>query len=474
MNPHAWLDLTLDPGWVVRDDALSSMNPLDFPGYDPDHEPILSVSGACGGHAIEAIAFDFDVLGGSMGVVVGETVARAFERALARRAAVLALTASGGARMQEGMPALVQMAKTVTARTGHRKAGLPFIAYLRNPTTGGVYASFGSLADIVWAEPDATVGFAGPRVAQTVTGKPLPPGSHSAAFAERYGLIDAIVPVNELKPRLRIALDVLLGRDAPSAAPEPPEPKRSADLNAWAEVELARHPLRPTGAGFARRVCSDLSQINGDRTGFNEEGMLCGFARISGVRAAVIAIDRTHPMPPGFRKAQRLMSIAGGLKLPLVTFIDTPGADPSSESEAMGIARSIAQTFHDVLEYPAPTVAVVTGEGGSGGALALAACDQILICEHAVFSVIGPEAAASILKRDDPQATANDLRLTSHDLRAFGIADRIVAEPYPGAHADPDSAADAIARGIARALVAADPRVRHRRWREAGNGYLKQ
>ncbi|HEX9694755.1 MAG TPA: carboxyl transferase domain-containing protein [Actinomycetota bacterium] len=471
-----WLDLALDPGWVERDGDLAAGNPLAFPGYDPGRETVVAASGASGGHPVEAVSFDFGILGGSMGIVAGEKVARAFERALGRRAAVVALCASGGARMQEGMTALVQMAKTVVSRETLARAGLPFVAYLRNPTTGGVYASFASLADVVWAEPGATVGFAGPRVAEAVTGRPLPDGSHTAAFAVEHGLIDAEVTPEALRAALRALIDLAGGRDTTAPVATVPEPKAPSPPDAWREVELARHPDRPDGIAFARRVASDPVEIHGDGRGADDAGVLCAFARIGGVRCGIVALGRAHPGPGGFRKAQRLIGLAGRWRLPVVSFVDTPGADPSSESEANGIARAIADTFAALLAHPQPVVAVVTGEGGSGGALALACADRLLILEHAIFSVIGPEAAATILRRDDAASVAADLRLTAFDLRRLGLADRVVAEPSPAAHADPDRAADAVGHAIALALAQIDPEsareARTRRWREAGNQFL--
>lgn len=471
-----WLDLVLDPGWVERDGDLTSGNPIGFPGYEPGAETVTAASGACGGHAVEAVSFDFSILGGSMGIVAGEKVARAFERAMARRAAVVALCASGGARMQEGMTALVQMAKTVVSRDTLVRAGLPFVAYLRNPTTGGVYASFASLADVIWAEPGATVGFAGPRVAEAVIGRPLPAGSHTAAFATGHGLIDGEVAPEALRAALRGLLDIAAGRDATSPVATMIEPKAPPQQDAWGEVTLARHAGRPDGIAFARRITSDLIEIHGDRVTGDDGGVVCGFARIGGVRCGIVALGRTHPGPAGFRKARRLIGLAGGWRLPVVTFIDTPGADPSSESEASGIARAIAETFAAMLSHPGPTVALVTGEGGSGGALALACADRLLMMEHAVFSVIGPEAAAAILRRDDPASVASDLRLTSFDLRGLGIADRVVAEPSPAAHADPGKAVAAAGRAIALSLAQIDPATaresRTRRWREAASRFL--
>src|SRR5260221_6485976 len=264
IEPHtptsaaAWASLVLDPGYNAVDDGLASTDPSGFPGYDTDAESVLCASGTSGGLPVEVIAFDFSVLGGSLGVVAGERIARAFERAVVRRGAVVALLATGGARMQEGMAALVQMGKTVVARQTLAKHGLPFVAYLRNPTTGGVYASFGALADVIWAEPGATVGFAGPRVAERMSGRPLPTGSHTAEFAFARGLVDGIVPADELRDRVRAFLDATLGSDdLPGGTAMPPAPSQ-APADAWEEVLLARHNDRPTGRAFAERIATGI------------------------------------------------------------------------------------------------------------------------------------------------------------------------------------------------------------------------
>ncbi|GAC1415604.1 MAG: carboxyl transferase domain-containing protein [Actinomycetota bacterium] len=468
-----WLDLILDPGWAERDAALRSGNPLQFPGYDPDSESVVAASGTCGGFAVEAVSFEFEVFGGSMGIVAGEKIARAFERAIAPRCAVIAVCARGGARMPEGLLALSQMAKTVVARDALASAGLPFIAYFGNPTTGGVYASFGSLADVAWAEPSATIGFAGPRVASRFSGTSLPPSSHTAEFALRHGLVDDVVSPEMLRARICTALDLLTGPDLPAGDavdPEPSEPTRTA----WECVTAARDPKRPTAADLLTRIDPELMELRGDGQGLDDRDVTCALARINGARMLAIALHRTSPKPSGYRKAQRALSIAATLRLPVVALIDTPGADPSSESEGSGIARAIASTFRMMLAHPAPTVSVVTGEGGSGGALAFASTDRLLIMENAFFSVIGPEAAAVILKREDVGDVAEALQLSAFALRRFGIADRIISEPQSGSNIE---MADVVAREIRHALSEIDPAqardARAARWRQAGNQWLR-
>ena len=474
-----WIDLVLDQGWEERDTGLASSDPLGFPGYtsrDAARESVITADGAVAALPVVVISFDFDVFGGSMGVAAGEKIARAFERAIERRAAVVALTATGGARMQEGMLALSQMPKTITARRALTVAGLPFLAYLRHPTTGGVYASFASLADVLWAEPGATIGFAGPRVAEQVA--PLQEGSHTAEFSLANGLIDDVVRPDDLRGSVGVFLRATIEPDAPGRPRESTESPAAAG-GVWDQVTLARHPGRPAGRRILDGISDAFIEVRGDRAGVDDTGVASGLARIAGRRCGVIALDRTRPTPPGYRKAYRLLRFAGALGVPLVTLIDTPGADPSSSSEQQGIARTIATAFRTVLEHPGPSVAVVTGEGGSGGALCLAVCDRILICENAIFSVIAPEGAAAILKRSDIEGVAQSLKLTAKDLIAFGLADGVVPEPPGGAHEDPDLGIKLIGEALGSALddLAAQPAaerlaVRRERWRNAGNSFL--
>ncbi len=473
------LDLVLDAGWEERDAGLTASDPLGFPGYrgrDETAESVVSADGTIAGTPVVGISFEFEVFGGSMGVVAGERIARAFERAVSRHVAVIALTASGGARMQEGMPALAQMAKTVLARRGLTAAGLPFLAYMSHPTTGGVYASFASLADVLWAEPGATIGFAGPRVAEQVA--PLEDESHTAEFSLANGLVDDVIAIEDLGAAARAFLRATIEPDEPDASREAVDSPTTA-ARGWELVELARHPDRPSGRRILDGIAEGFVELRGDRAGVDDAGLATGVARIAGRRTGLIALDRTRPSPSAYRKAYRSLRFSGALGLPLVTLIDTPGADPSSGAEAGGIARTIATAFRTVLEHPGPSVAVVTGEGGSGGGLALAVCDRVLVCENAIFSVIAPESAAAILRRGDVEGVAGDLRLSAQDLVAFGIADAVVPEPPRGAHVDPDAFVRAIGEAIGRTLseLSAIPNerrlgARRDRWRRVGNEFL--
>ena len=432
-SARAWLDTILEPGYELLFEDVVSDDPLQFPGYREDleearartgcTESVLVARGSVGvprasveaGTAI-VIAFEFGFLGGSMGVAAGERIRRAFELGADTRTPVVALTASGGVRMQEGMLGLGRMPATILARRRLADAGQPFIAYLRDPTTGGVYASFASTADVIWAEPGATVGFAGPRVAEAVTGEPLPPGSHTAELALSSNLVDELIAPEDLRDHLKTRF---AGYMTPPRGSAPfPEPEDDG-TPAWERVLRARASDRPSGGEYA---------------GNSDPGatLTVRLASFGSHRAIAIAQHRHHgngrTTPAGYRRARRAIRSAGRLGLPIVTFIDTPGADPSTHSDQQGVAFEISETFNALLEAPVPTVAVVVGEGGSGGALALAACDRLLIQENAIFSVIAPEGAAAILRRTDVQQVAADLRLTAFDLRRFGIADRIIPD----------------------------------------------
>ena len=463
MTPRSareWLDLVLDPDWTLLFDDVVSGDPLEFPGYAEQlraarektgcSESVLVAEGVLAGQRMIAIAFEFGFLGGSMGVAAGERICRAFEHAAATGVPVVAMTATGGARMQEGMLALSQMPATLIAREKLVAERAPFFCYLRNPTTGGVFASFASSADLLWAEPHATIGFAGPRVAESMTGEPLPEASHTAETALAHGLIDEIVPVADLRKRVSEFLGpVSYGIAGAGHSIEEAQPSTAAD--AWTEVTLARDAKRPTGADYLPggtilgRGGPDASILVCVADDWLEHGRPIFIAqnRFSGT-------GRTHP--GGYRRVRRAIGFAARFRRPIVTLIDTPGADPSAGSEADGIAREISATFEALLIAPVPTVAVCVGEGGSGGALALAACDVFLISEHGTFSVIAPEGAASILRRDDLETVANELRLTAHELKALGLADHVVAEPEGGAHADPHRAISKVHGAIMAAL----------------------
>lgn len=413
------------------DTDLRSGDPLRFPGYAAklaglDHESVTT--GLADGFVL--IEGDFDVIGGSMGLVHGEKVVRAFDRATEARLPVVVVTRSGGARMQEGMVSLVQMARTAAAAERHRTAGLLAVAVHRSPTTGGVFASYGSLCDLAIAESDALIGFAGPRVVEQTGGGDVEGRSHSAETAEAAHLVDNVADAEDLLAWVEGALG---SRPQPLWVSRTPTPVRQVTneaTGAWAEVLAARAMGRPSGVQVAAAATSSWTELAAG----TDPALRTALATIADRRVVVVASDRYggdgRPRPAGYRLAQRGIALAGRLGLPVVTLIDTPGAAADVDAENDGIAREIARTFAAMATVPSPTIGVCVGEGGSGGALALGATDRLLIQTHATFSVISPEGAATILERDAAQAeeVAPALRLTSSDLLELGVVDAVVPE----------------------------------------------
>ena len=430
--------LDLD-SWRPVDDTLVSSDPLTFPGYpgaleerrtSPGDESVKAGPGLISGLEVEYALFDFSFFGGSMGEVAGERLARSMERAAEHGVPFLLRTSTGGARMQEGMRALIQMPKVVVARLRLADAGVPFIAILAHPTTGGVFASLASLADVTIAEAKATIGFAGPRVAERFMGYRLPHGSHTAESAFMSGLVDEVVDPDELRDFVTSIL-ITFTPDKPVDA-RPPSGPANERLDEWEAVRLARDEDRPLAHELILEIAESLVVLHGDRVGGVDPAVDIVLARIAGRRMVVLALDRQRsPGPAAFREARRAIEIAVRLGLPIVSIVDTPGADPSADSEAAGIAGEIARTFRDLLSAPVPTLSIVTGEGGSGGALAFCTTDVLLAYENSVFSVIGPELAAEILWRDSERGAeaARLLKISAADLLTLGIADGLIPEP---------------------------------------------
>ncbi|MCB0986683.1 MAG: acetyl-CoA carboxyl transferase [Microthrixaceae bacterium] len=442
------------------DTGLASGDPLGFPGYAEKLDGLRSESVRTGLVTVEGtpavlIEGDFDVIGGSMGLVHGEKVVRAYDRAIERRLPVVIVTRSGGARMQEGMVALVQLARVAAAARRHTAEGLLSVAVLRSPTTGGVLASYGSLTDLRVAEAGATVGFAGPRVSEAVTGQAVGETSHHAESALAAGLVDAVLDPAEI-PGWVAAVLGSIDRPLVARSAGVVEPLTVAEVDtgveepaggAWAEVRAARDPNRPSGMQLAAMLVSSWVELSPA----TDPTLRTALATVAGHRVVVVASDRHagtgRPGPDAYRLVRRGLFLAGRLGLPVVTLVDMPGAEPGAESENGGIAGEMARTFADMADLPTPSISVCVGEGGSGGALALAAADLFVIQEHAIFSVIGPEGAAVILERDAGAAprVAPLLRLTSGDLAELGIVDGVIAD-------DPHSVV-AVVEGAVRSAV---------------------
>ncbi|GGV39995.1 hypothetical protein GCM10010182_75630 [Actinomadura cremea] len=432
-------------------------------------EAVRAVRGTIEGAPVVAAVMDFPFLGGSLGSAAGELVTRAAEAALADRTPLLLVTASGGARMQEGALSLMQMAKTSAALAALDEAGVLTIAVLTDPTYGGVAASFATLADVLLAEPGARMGFAGPRVIEQTIRQELPADFQTAEFLAAHGVVDRIAPRAELRPTLGRLL--ALGR--PGAAPRPAggalvtDPAGLPERDPAAAVRLARDLDRPTTLDYAFSLLDGFLELHGDRHRADCPAIVGGVGALDGVPVMLIGHQKGHTPaelsarnfgmagPEGYRKAARLMRLAAKLGLPVVTLIDTPGAYPGVEAEEGAQALAIAENLRLMAGLPVPVVAVVTGEGGSGGALALGVADRVYALADAVYSVISPEGCAAILWNDAGRAAeaARALRIGGPDLLRFGIVDGCVPEPPGGAQADPAGAAERLRRVLLDALA---------------------
>jgi acetyl-CoA carboxylase carboxyl transferase subunit beta len=428
----------------------ASDDPLGFPGY---LEKLTAVRVEGDAHAVDigtlmlgdaevVIARGrFDVLGGSMGRTHGSFVTTAMAYAREHRLPFIALTSSGGARMQEGMLSLIQMARTAEGIRALREAGVPSLTHLGHPSTGGVFASYASLADVLIADPEATVGFAGPRVAESVTGAPVGPDSHHGRSAFASGLVDGLATPSEARAHLTEWAELL--HPALRGGPLPRVTRSEHTtvlLDASEVVARTRAPGRPSARQLLGDVFDHAVELSGDRVGGVDRVAVAAIARLGSRTMVVVGFDRDAvgqhgrrglPGPAAFRTIQRALALAQRHSLPVVSFIDTVGADPSPGSEADGVASAIAETFVATLSVDTPTVGVVTGEGGSGGALAIGSTDRLLIQDDAFFSVISPEGAATILHRDPSRAdeVVRHLHVRAHDLLELGIVDDVLPGP---------------------------------------------
>ncbi len=448
-------------------------------------EAVVTGTAQLDGHPIVLLVMDFRFLAGSMGVEVGRRVAHAAARAVQLQLPLIAVCASGGARMQEGALSLVQMARTAEAFGRLDDAGLLSVCVLTDPTYGGVSASFAALGAVVIAERGAHVGFAGPRVVEQTIRQPLPSGFQTAEFLLAHGLIDRVEQRADLRPLLARLVRLHAG---PAVAPvvhdvEDDEPGGDADdleatgesrvrggepaapdEDAWDAVQSARDIARPTARDYFGTVFDDFVEIHGDRAFADDPALVAGIASIAGRTVVVLGQQKGRTVkhlvetnfgmahPEGYRKALRLLDHAERFGLPVVTFVDTPGAHPGLEAEQRGQFIAIAEMISRICRLRTPVVSVITGEGGSGGALALCAADRLLMLENSFLSVISPEGCAAILWRNAAQAptAARALRLGPKPLLDLGIADSIVPEPPGGAQGDLVGAA----RRIRRAVVA--------------------
>lgn len=534
--------LVCDEGSFVEWDAdIADVDPLEFPGYREKvagyrektgkHEAVRTGRALLGGRPAALGFMESDFMMGSMGSVVGEKVSRLFDRATEEGLPVIIFCASGGARMQEGLASLMQMAKTACAVERHDRAGLLYISVITDPTTGGVTASFATLADIIFAEPGALIGFAGQRVIRDTIKQDLPEGFQTAEFALEHGLIDAIVERDDLREVLRAGIafhqprpgdaeDELhvfstLARERVSVQrqggfiqnllknpleglpfadmfmkPEDTEERTRRDLerhaerelkrsgvtdevvpgSAWESVQLARNVHRPTARTYINEISPSFLELHGDREFADDKAIIAGLGRIDGRPVTIIAqekgttlderIERNFgcPQPEGYRKTARLMRQAEKFGRPIVCLVDTQGAFCGTQAEERGQGNAIAENLELMAGLRVPVVSVLLGEGGSGGALALALANRVAMQENAVYSVLSPEGFASILWKDGKRApeAAEVMGMNSAEVLKLGVVDAVLPEGEGPAHENPEQSAEVVHAYIAQALEELD------------------
>ena len=474
---------------------LQTENPLDYKGYEEKIEKLQEKTGLreagvtgkatiLGKPAVLAVC-DGRFMMASMGEIVGEKITRAVERATRQELPVIIFACSGGARMQEGIVSLMQMAKTSAALKRHSDAGLLYISVLTDPTTGGVTASFAMLGDIILAEPKALIGFAGPRVIEQTIGQKLPKGFQRSEFLLEHGFIDQIVERPKMRETLgRIlefhgkvqteiedtidktagetasqtgdqAVDRATGKIVSKTTVHTADEIKSKDsedivdkaqtqkINAWDRVLLSRRKNRPVGSDYIRMLFQDFTEFHGDRLYGDDPAIIGGIAYFKERPVTVIAQEKgtntkenimrnfAMPSPEGYRKALRLMKQAEKFHRPVICFVDTPGAFCGLEAEERGQGEAIARNLYELSGLKTPVLSIVIGEGGSGGALALAVADEVWMLENSIYSILSPEGFASILWKDSTKAkeAAKVMKLTADDLKKMGVIECVLEEP---------------------------------------------
>lgn len=468
---HAYrrIEMVTDEGTFEEwDKGLTTRNPLHYKGYEEKleglqkkyglDEAVITGKARIDGTEVAIGVCDGRFLMASMGQVVGEKVARAAERATEEGLPLILFACSGGARMQEGIVSLMQMAKTSAALKRHSDAGLLYISVLTDPTTGGVTASFAMLGDVILAEPKALIGFAGPRVIEQTIGQKLPKGFQRSEFLLEHGFIDAIVERPQLKETLSriLKLHEKEGQETRGAEPSGNEPPSESSTfsgegvqvhnqvaRAWDRVEISRMKDRPVGSDYIGALFTDFTELHGDRYFADDKAIIGGIARFHGKPVTVIVqakgtntrenIERNFgmPSPDGYRKALRLMKQAEKFGRPVICFVDTPGAFCGLEAEERGQGEAIARNIYEMSGLIVPVLSIIIGEGGSGGALAMATADQVWMLENSIYSILSPEGFASILWKDSSRAkeAAEVMRLTAQDLYEMGMVEKVFPEP---------------------------------------------
>jgi acetyl-CoA carboxylase carboxyl transferase alpha subunit/acetyl-CoA carboxylase carboxyl transferase beta subunit len=456
------ISMVTDKGSFIEwDTGIENNNPLKFKGYKEKIENLQErtnldesvVTGEAVIHGQKAAigVCDAGFLMGSMGYVTGEKITRMIERATKEALPVIIFACSGGARMQEGIVSLMQMAKTSAALKKHADAKLLYITVLTDPTTGGVTASFAMLGDIILAEPGALIGFAGPRVIEQTIGQKLPEGFQRAEFLVEHGFVDRIIKREETKDVLSKLIKAhstenrisIKNKDSFHINKVNENIDKKEKKTAWEQVQIARMADRPTALDYINEIFDDFEEFHGDRLYGDDKAIVGGIGMINGKVVTVIGeqkgrntkenIERNFgmPSPEGYRKALRLMKQAEKFNRPIINFVDTPGAFCGLEAEERGQGEAIARNLLEMSGLKVPVLSIIIGEGGSGGALALAVGNEVWIMENATYSILSPEGFASILWKDSKRAdeAANVMKITARDLEKLHIVERVIPEP---------------------------------------------
>ena len=475
---HAYrrIEMIVDEGTFEEwNKEMPFSNPLDFPGYEKKvlaarekshlNEAIVTGKGMIDGNPAVVGVCDARFIMSSMGHVVGEKITDAVERATKEKLPVIIFACSGGARMQEGIVSLMQMAKTSAALKRHHKAGQLFVSVLTDPTTGGVTASFAMLGDIILAEPGALIGFAGPRVIEQTIGQKLPEGFQRSEFLQDHGFVDKIVKREEMKDAISAILKLHrspnqeqngensffhvdnCGKSEAASGKEKKTKFRRNKKSPWDTVQLSRSSERPVASDYINAVFDDFMELHGDRYFGDDGAIVGGIASFHGMPVTVIGQEKGKntkdnikrnfgmPSPEGYRKALRLMKQAETFGRPIICFVDTPGAFCGLEAEERGQGEAIARNLFEMADITVPILSIVIGEGGSGGALAMAVANEVWMLENAIYSILSPEGFASILYKDSKKASdaARVMKITARDLMELGLIERIIAEEEPAA-----------------------------------------
>lgn len=443
------------------DTEMYSINPLEFPLYSDKicelkkklktNSAVVTGKGMINNNSVYFAIMDYRFLMGSMGIVEGEKITRIIEKATEENEPVIIFTASGGVRIQEGTIAVYQMSKVAAAIKKHSNKGLLFISVLTDPTFGGVTASFASLGDIIIAEPNTTIGFAGKRVIEQTINKKLPDEFQTSEFMIKHGFIDCISDRRELKNLLDNILKIHKKESKYINLKELELAESNEALNykvdmdkltPWEKVKAARNIQRLRLKDYIKLIITDFIELKGDRKFKDDKAFVCGIGYLKNIPVTIIGTARGRDIkeniernfasahPEGYRKALRLMKQAEKFKRPILCFIDTPGAACDVEAEERGQGEAIAKCLMEMSDIKTPIVTLIHGEGGSGGALAISNGDYVYMLEDATYSVISPEAGAAIVYRDFRRAEeiAEYLKLTAKDLYEFGIVDCILSE----------------------------------------------